>query len=194
MSEQAIITFTTVLLGSSVGAAIVTGLFQWRSSRREREAKYLDEQLRGLYGPLHYLIRYNQSLFNLNQDYHKAYSKEFASKEFAESAMETISREARAFIEEANSYLTQEVQENNQRIMDVLQENWHLIDPDDIEDFSTFQLDMSRLRRTGEKSLMISIILDQHLGPIYYTRPQMIQRVKNKFESKQARYRKLAHS
>jgi hypothetical protein len=191
MQLEYIMTFLTVLLGSSVGAALVTSLFHWWSSRKERQIQALDGQLRGLYGPLNYFTSLNESLFYLYEDYHKAYDKEFSGEKFAEQAKEVVQKEAVAFLEEANSYIRGEVQENNRHVIDILQQNWHLIDPDDVEHFSKFQIDMSRLKRTGEQNGSTSFNAHHYLGPISYMRPDMIHRVREKFEKKQKKYRKL---
>ena len=68
--------------------------------------------------------------------------------------------------------------------MDVLREAWHLIDPDDVPMFSGFQIDYIRLRRSDEEDVTTKRIVHEHLGEISFMRPDMINRVKQKFEDK----------
>jgi hypothetical protein len=36
------------------------------------------------------------------------------------------------------------VVKNNERVMDILEKNWHLVDPNDVEILSRFQVDYTR--------------------------------------------------
>jgi len=70
-------TFLTVLVGSGIGAAIVTALFELWGASRQRKIDRLQQQLAGLYGPLYYFTSQNQALFDLYRKCHAAYGKEF---------------------------------------------------------------------------------------------------------------------
>ena len=190
MNMETLSTLVTVVLGSSVGAAAVTALFNWWASRKQTELTVVEEQLRKLYGPLFYFTSFNQSLFRVYNDYHKAYDDEYVGNTAPEWD-EHVVKQAEALLEEANSYIREEVQENNRRVIRLLQENWHLVDTDDLEEFSTFQIDMCRLKRIGEHSAQTSFKLYEHLGPISYMRAHMMERVKEKFAAKRERFEAL---
>jgi len=69
-------TFFTVLLGSGIGAAIVTVFFElWASSRRS-EIDHLQQQLERVYGPLYYFTSQNCAIFELCEKYVDAHRKE----------------------------------------------------------------------------------------------------------------------
>lgn len=185
-------TITTTVLGSGACAALFSALLQWWSNRREREWSSFNEQLSKLYGPLFFFTSRNESLFRLYDDYHKAYDTEYGGKKFAPEAHDRAMKEAKALLEEANSYIRTEVKENNQKVIGLLQGNWHLVDLDDLELFSTFQVDVSRLQRTDDGTFAhTSFVTHQHIGPISYMRPEMITRVKEKFMSKRGRLEQL---
>lgn len=183
--------FLVVFLGSSVGAAAVTIGWEWWKGRRQRELEVLQHQLEKLYGPLFYFTSLNQSLFGLYDEYHKAYRAEYIERKYASEARERVRGQAKALLEEANSYI-QEVKENNQRIIEILQEHWHLIELDDLELFSTFHVDMSRLKRTQEEQASLtSSTTDDYLGPIFHMRQEMMERVSNRFHEKKKRFDEL---
>jgi hypothetical protein len=59
-----------------------------------------------------------------------------------------------ALIQESNSYIQQDVKENNRRVVEVLQQQRHLVELEDLELFATFQIDVapdSKERRTAHK-------------------------------------------
>jgi hypothetical protein len=185
-------TFIMALLGGSVGAAVVTAFFQIWSSMRKSELQIVQNQLRGLYGPLYYFTCLNKALFDLYKDYHAAYDKEYIGKNIALEAKEDFQKEAVAMLEEGNSYINTEVMQNNTKIIALLEKNWHLIDPDDVEIFSQFQIDMARLKRTGNQTIRTAFSLEEHIGSVSFMRPKMIDRVKEKWDLKRERMDQLA--
>ena len=82
--------------------------------------------------------------------------------------------------------------QNNAKILILLEKNWHLIDADDVEIFSEFQIDMSRLKRTDGQNLITALSAKEHIGPISFMRPAMIDRVKEKWGVKRIREEQLA--
>jgi hypothetical protein len=183
-------TFIMALLGGSVGAAVVTAFFQIWSSMRKSELQIVQNQLRGLYGPLYYFTCLNKALFDLYNYYHAAYDKEYIGKNIALEAKEDFQKEAVAMLEEGNSYINTEVMQNNTKIIALLEKN--LIDPDDVEIFSQFQIDMARLKRTGNQTIRTAFSLEEHIGSVSFMRPKMIDRVKEKWDLKRERMDQLA--
>lgn len=184
-------TFLMALLGSGVGVAIVTALFQIWATMRQGELQIIQNQLSGLYGPLYYFTCLNKALFDLYNDYHKAYDEEFKDTNIAPESMESFKEEATALLDEANSYINTEVMQNNAKIIELLEKNWHLIDPDDVEIFSKFQIDMARLKRSEGQSFRAAISLKERLGNVSFMRPDMIERAEAKWRLKRNRVEQL---
>ena len=185
-------TFIMAFFGSSVGAALITALFQIWHGMRQSELRIVQNQLSGLYGPLYYFTCLNKAMFDLYKKYHSAYDKEYKDKNIAPEAAEAFQKEAIAMLEEANSYINTEVIQNNEKILILLEKNWHLIDADDVEIFSEFQIDMSRLKRTEGQTLRIVFSTKEHIGSVSFMRPEMIDRVKEKWSLKRKREEQLA--
>ena len=179
------------LLGSSAGAAVVTALFQIWNSMRQGELQIIQNQMIGLYGPLYYFTCLNKALFDLYEDYHKAYDKEFKDKNIAPESAEAFRKEAAAMLEEANSYINTEVMQNNAKIIDLLEKSWHLIDPDDVKIFSRFQTDMARLKRTEGQTFRTALSTKEHIGSVSFMRPKMIDSVEAKWRLKRNRIEQL---
>jgi len=184
-------TFLMALLGSSVGVAIVTALFQLLATMRQGEFQIIQNQLSGLYGPLYYFTCLNKALFALYEDYHKTYNEEFKDTNIAPESMEAFQNEATALLDEANSYINTEVMQNNAKILELFEKNWHLIDPDDVEIFSKFQIDMARLKRSEGQSFRTALSLKEHLGNVSFMRPNVIERAESKWRLKRNRIEQL---
>ena len=82
--------------------------------------------------------------------------------------------------------------QNNEKIMLLLEKNWHLIDFDDVDIFSEFQIDMSRLKRTEGQTLRTALSTKEHIGSVSFMRLKMIDRVKEKWSLKRKREEQLA--
>ncbi len=184
-------TFIMALLGGGIGAALVTALFQIWYSMRQSEFQIIQNQLSGLYGPLYYFTCLNKAMFDLYNKYHVAYDKEHKDKNIAPEAAEDFQKEAVAMLEEANSYINTEVMQNNEKIIVLLENNWHLIDSDDVEIFSRFQIDISRLKRAEDQTLRTALSIKKHIGSVSFMRPEMIDRVKEKWSLKRKRVEQL---
>ncbi|MFC1488590.1 hypothetical protein ACFL6B_01950 [Thermodesulfobacteriota bacterium] len=184
-------TFLMALLGSGVGVAVVTAIFQIWTTMRQGELQIIQNQLSGLYGPLYYFTCLNKALFDLYGDYQGAYGKEFKDTNIAPESTEYFKKEATAILDEANSYINTEVMQNNAKIIELLEKNWHLIDIDDVEIYSRFQIDMARLKRSEGQSFRTAISLSEHLGDVSFMRPNMIERVEAKWRLKRNRVEQL---
>ena len=54
-----------------------------------------------------------------------------------------VTKQHLATIDVGNTYI-ERVVKNNERVMDILEKNWHLVDADDVEVLSHFQVDYTR--------------------------------------------------
>jgi len=184
-------TFLTVLLASGIGSALVTAVFTLWEAFRRSELDYVQQQLTGLYGPLHYFIRQNQTLFDLHHKYLEAHKAEPKIQEYAPDKQDQARSEKRALIAAANAYVDEAIK-NNQKIIDVLRNGWHLIDSCDVEVFSKFQTDYTRFLRAEEEPEAVKQITGEHLGAIAYMRGEMLETVQRKWEEKRNRIRTLS--
>ena len=180
-------TLGITFLGSGIGAAIVGGVFQILSAGRLREFGFLQEQLRGLYGPLYFFICQNRCLMDTYNKYHEAGHKEFQGQEASEARSEKFT----AIIKDANAYADM-INENNQEVMQVLKKGWHLIDPEDVEAFSRFQVDYFRHTRLEKEDRLTVEITYEHLGDIYVVSEEMTQLAEKRFRQKSDRLKQLS--
>jgi len=86
------------------------------------------------------------------------------------------------------------VRANNEKVVDILNNNYAYIDPEDSEIFQRFVVnDYSRLKteedETGKILTPFEIYL--HVGDISFMRPEFIQKVKNSFNAKKVELEKL---
>lgn len=181
----------SIVVSSSLIATIVSGAINWICSaflqRREREIAFLRDQLQQLYGPLHYFVSQNSGLLDFLRDMDKAYEEEFSAKYPAE---ENASKKT---IEVMNDYASL-VRQNNAPIMQILRENWSLIDPEDVETFSHFQVTVMRQETEYSPERVLRLpggMADRLGGGIPYLDPGFKQQVENKFHAKRRRLEQL---
>jgi adenylate kinase family enzyme len=136
-------------ISAAIGAGLIVSIINWisasRKERRERHITILREQIQHLYGPIYYLVSQNKTFFQTSHDIHKAGEKVYSGIEWAPSAQQTIEREITDTIETANKYI-ELVEKNNEKIMDILNNNIHLAEIEDYENFSIFVKDYFRLQ------------------------------------------------
>lgn len=185
------------LVVSFIGGGAVSAVINWfhanRVAHREQEASFLRDQLARLYGPLHFFTSQNERLFKISEDVQQKYAEHFTGRWSEQAAVQRSLDEAMtATIALSNSYI-ERVVENNARVMELLATNWHLVDPDDVEVFSRFQVHYTRylheVKQAGRTQIPISIVMK--LGPIPFMAPEMIERVRSTFEKQQRRLQKL---
>ncbi len=183
--------FITVLLGSSLGAALVTAGFQIWNSMRQGELQNIQDKLRWLYGPLFSFTRLNEDLFNLQRNIMEACAKEYGDTRPTPENAQDLQQQVNQVFEEANYYVETEVIQNNEKIIPLLEKYWYLIDFDDVEIFSQFRIDAIMYKRIKGQTIKTALIIKRHLGNISFMRPEMIERVKKKFASKIQREKQL---
>jgi len=179
-----------------LGGGLVVAVLDWirtaRSEMRQREILYLQDQLRLLYGPLHMLLAQNEKLMQFGKRIHDAYRAEFFGKKFAESSQQTVDDPAHRTIELANAYGDQ-VRENNARIMELIEKNWSLVDIEDFDTLSQFQLHHIRMRLEFEQKMIqgITFLVREHLGEITFFDSDFVKRFADKRKAKQERLASL---
>jgi hypothetical protein len=185
------------LVVSFIGGGAASAAINWfhanRVAHREQEASFLSNQLAQLYGPLHFFASQNEQLFKLSDDVQQQYTEHFTGRWSEQAAIQQSLDEAMmATIALSNSYI-ERVVENNARVSELLATNWHLVDPDDIEVFSRFQVHYTRylheVKQAGRAKIPFTIVM--RLGPIPFMASEMIERVRSTFEKQQRRLQKL---
>jgi hypothetical protein len=195
MTSDEIIRYAMSFLGGGVVVAVGNWVHASISARRQREVVHLTTQLENLYGPLAYFAQQNQQLFNLCKKLDAAYKSEFIDKSWSDDAHThaAVKADAEATIELSNAYIEQ-VTKNNERVMEVLEKAWHLVDVEDVNDFAQFQVDFTRFRIEVKGSRKTPFAIYQAVGSISYMRQSMIDRIGAQVLTKSARLRKLLTS
>jgi len=179
------------LIISFLGGGIIGGLINWaraeRADRASRKSDYLKEQLKNLYGPLYFFAGQNESLFELNFKFHKAYNKHYVNQNWSKdpATRESLREETTTTIELANYYVGI-VRENNRKITEILRSNYAFIDPEDTEIFKQFVIDHLRMEQEFQvdKPLKTPFGVYMEIGEISYSRPEFVELTKQKFTEK----------
>jgi hypothetical protein len=116
-----IVGFLASFLGGGFTVAVGNWIHANRSARREREATWLQEQLRALYGPLSFLTSQNEQLFKLAGDVQNAHQSFFTGKWSEDPAtQEHLEKQGEATTALGNMYIKR-VLKNNARAMAILE-------------------------------------------------------------------------
>jgi hypothetical protein len=191
--------FTTLsLVVSFLGGGIIGALVNYvraeRSENKERKVKFLDEQIRHLYGPLYYWVSQNIRLFELSERFHDAYRKEFIDEKWSQDprTQGRLREGAGLTLELANKYIGQ-VEANNAEIKKIIDANYSYIDPEDIEVFSLFyEHHIRRITEINESGLLVTPDgIYQKIGDISFLRQEFIDKIKEKFLAKKLDMDKL---
>lgn len=102
--------------------------FQWT-----QRLNLVKEQLAKLYGPIHLLLIKNQQSLSLAVKVHDASKKLYGGRALANSELKDVTDA----IELQNAY-TSTIAPCNSEICKIIQDNWSLIDDDDLDVFSEF--------------------------------------------------------
>jgi len=165
---------------AGVTVAVINVINYNRSERRQRRADFLMNQLHHLYGPIYFFTSQNESFFSLNDKFIEAYRKHYEEPDCGDD--EPTEKVQTAGI--ANAYIDR-VEENNNKIAEVLERNFSLIDPEDVELFGRFIVDHTR-RRTewDEKHLKTPPRIYREIGDVSLMGQEFTQRVREKFLAK----------
>lgn len=186
------------LVFSFLGGGLVAGLLDWfranRSEKKVRQVSALQNQIQNLYGPLHFFALQNESYFELNDKFLKAYKNEYEGQNWSrdETTQANLRKETTQVLDIANAYIALVVK-NNESILELLRNNYAYIDPDDIEMVQQLIVDYTRLNTERDESgrLKTPIEIYHYVGEISFMRPEFIKRVKEKFYSKKKRLDEL---
>lgn len=172
-------------------------LVAWNGSRLEGKRQRIESlrlQIRELYGPLQFFTSSNAKLFELYDKFQIAYKKEYIEQQWSEEEI-TQERVGEASVQTlgiANQYIDQ-VMANNDRILSILESNYSLIEPDDIEVFMQFVVDLTRLKvetdEAGRTKTPLKIY--EQIGDISFMRKEFIETVNRRFQGKKAEVDKL---
>jgi hypothetical protein len=191
VTEKTVLDFVPALIGFS--AVAVGWWVTHRSAVRAREVEALREQLRSLYGPLHFLTSQNGELWKLHEKVDAARAKFFEGRkgDLAPESIEAFSKAHLKTIDLKNTYAQRGI-ENNKRIMELLEKNWHLIDAGDVGAMAEFQVDYIRYSvESRENTADIPLNVLMELGSVVVGRENLRNCAKASFERKRARLTKL---
>ncbi len=178
------------MLGAIVGGVIVAAcnyFFISKSETKKRKIKFLNKQTRELYGPLHYFILQAKILLDLNKRFSDAGRKEFRDREYSrdENTQTFLNENSNKTIDFGNNYIFK-IKQNNQKIKELLDQNYALIDPDDIDVFSSFTEHYIRMGEEVDENgrLKTPQMIYPHIGDISYIPQIFITRIDEKFLKK----------
>jgi hypothetical protein len=194
MPPEEIIRYVLSFLGGGVISAAGNWVYTSWSARRAREVEFLREQHRLLYGPLFFFTSQNEELFKLAGHVDTVRRDYFEGKKWSgeEQAQEALSKQHLATIQLGNTYI-ERVVKNNERVMDILEKNWHLVEPADVEILSRFQVDYTRYlveaKEQAVKGIPFGVVMK--LGDIAFMHPSVMVCVRETFKRQRARLLKL---
>lgn len=177
------------LIVSFLGGGIVSAVINWirseRADKKERKIKFLDDQLRNLYGPIYYFVSQSEKCFELHKSVLKSmdiffqqnWSNDDRTTEYNNSSAGKSLYIVNLYIKELNF--------NNQKIKEILDDNYSYIDPDDIEEFILFN--EHYLRKSIEidnGNLIVPKEIYQQIGKISLFSTEFVEKIKLKFKSK----------
>lgn len=183
--------FLTTVGGSAFVAAIVATTANWLKEilldRRRRKRDFVELQLRCLYGPLHFFAEQNESIIDHMKRISAAADTELVEKKWSEqeSTQARLSKVEDQTIGVGNRYADRAIQ-NGKKMTEVLQQNWSMVDPEDIDIFSRFQLHYMRLEteRLVDPGEILPRVIHQHLGDIEILPREFADNIKNQFARK----------
>lgn len=175
---------TSYLAFASVGAitgAIITVFSTHSLKNRELKVKILEEKINKLYGPIYYFLKQNEFMFDQNGRIHISLVQEYIDSDNPERIEEAMND---------TTYIKQSYQdlilENNKQIKQIVDNNFSLIDVDDIEIFLQFFLHHTRLliEIKNEEKIRIPYKVKKNLEDISLMPKDFFERINKKFESK----------
>lgn len=125
------------LLGGGLGSALVSFWANSTIERRRRRIDCLDSQLRNLYGPLQFFVSGSQSIYKQALSIEQAMHAEYGGKNAEKHPPQRLTDEINASIAVNNEYFAT-VKKHMDQIVEILTNNYYLIEPDDAEVFGKF--------------------------------------------------------
>ena len=132
----------------------------------------------------------------MNTKIHNAYKIEYIDTKYGNDKItrKNLDEKVNITLDIANKYISY-AENNNLKIEEILNKNYSLIDPDDIELFLTFFENHIRSSTERDKSGKLEIPLEiyKKIGDIYFLKPDFIKKVKEKFLDKKNEFDKLIY-
>ena len=174
------------------GGGLLTTAWKWLTDSEMEKRDFLRDQLDKLYGPMHHQVTANQHAIALRDDIDNAYTQVFVKRARAEcrrgidlgesyEAGELLTKKASKTIDQMNVY-GKKVRETNDRIAEILEANWSLPDPEDLEVFQDFRKSHARAKAEEEGGLPREITLK--LGPTTIYTSTFVDHVVKRFAEK----------
>lgn len=151
MTIEEYIRLVISFLGGGTVAGIINWVYSAKSASRTRIIEDLTRQLNFFYGPLFFFVSQNEDMFNLNSKFQEAYKIEYTGKKWSqeEKTQENLKKKTSSTLDIANEYIDI-VKNNNEKILEILRNNYSFIDSDDVEVFQTFINDYVRMKTEVE--------------------------------------------
>lgn len=186
--------FLASVLGAGLTVALVNWLKETRSALRTREIAHLHDQLKLLYGPLHFVAKQNAQIFKLQEQVDEAYTAEFANRvPSTDEGVRLLSEQAMQVIDLKNLYGAKLV-ENNGRMAQVLESNWNLVDFQDEAFFSQFLEEYLRWKAEREHEAAkgsLPLVIKMKMAPVYLYRTEFVAELTTRWHRKRQRMDKL---
>ena len=179
------------LVISFLGGGLIAGLLNWFRSitaeRVNRRVDFLTEQLQSLYGPLYFFATQNERIGELGSAMSEAYEVEYCEPKWSndEATRKSLKEETTKAIDIRNRY-TEVTIENNDRMVDILVNNYSLIEPEDADLFQQFVIDVlrNRIETDDDQKLETPLRIYEHVGGIAFYRARFVDRIKERFAEK----------
>ena len=182
---------------SFLGGGLVVAIFNWWrisvNDKKKRKAEYLLLQMERLYGPLNFFTLQNEQMFLLSDKFNEAYDVEYIKPKWSndEQTQKDLKEETTVTLDLANSYVKTAIN-NNDKIIEILENNYSYVDLDDIEIFHDFVVDYTRLKNEINEGgkLLTPYRIYNRIGNISLIKKDFIERVKDKFKEKSLELKK----
>ena len=194
MTAEEFIRLIISFLGGGTVAGILNWIFSAKSAAKQRKIEGLTQQLNHLYGPLFFFVSQNDDMFKLNSKFQTAYKAEYTGVKWSqdERTQKSLNEKTSLTLDIANKYVCV-VKKNNEKIVEILVNNYSFIDPEDIEVFQRFMIDYTRMKTEVDQEGVLQTPLEiyYHIGDISFMKPEFIDKVKVKFNLKKQQLSQL---
>jgi hypothetical protein len=181
------------LITGGLGVAIASAVLTERIKDRERRAEFVKAQLQNLYGPLKFLTDWSVELYDHANNIQAAYKTEYIEQEYSRNpaTQQVLSERSGQTLDVANRYVRC-ARENSESMRQILRDNYHLLEANDIELVTQFLLDHTRIEiEKGEGGLEVPVEVLQRIGNIPGLRSEFVQMVNTRFVQKQSEWKSL---
>ena len=180
-------------VSAAIAGGLIVALGNWviaaRREKRERRISVLREQIQHLYGPIYCLVLQNKACFQSSVDISKASKEVYSGKNWAPLALKTVEKEINNTIDVQNKYV-EPVMRNNEKIMNILDNNIHFAEIEDYEKFAIFMKDYHRLQIeiNTDKGLPFAVAIK--LPEISFMDPNFTDMIERRFRQIKNEYKK----